>query len=160
MSFYHISELMLATLIQKYDKKPFHFKNETLKFYRLPGATFYDCINTIYQFIKPFLDNKMSIFEEYGAFNLYNILQHFATRNLRKKAFLTFCQINISVCMRGPSAKSHVKWLKSPLGLSLMRANSIIMKTRLFKYIENFHHQKLKIFRQKTLTFFIFLLIT
>ena len=23
----------------------------------------------MYQFIKPFLDNKMSIFEEYGAFN-------------------------------------------------------------------------------------------
>ena len=39
-----------------------------LKFYRLSAATFYDCINTIYQFIKPFLDNKMSIFEEYGAF--------------------------------------------------------------------------------------------
>ena len=40
-----------------------------MKFYRLSGATFYVCINTIYQFIKPFLDNKMSIFEEYGAFN-------------------------------------------------------------------------------------------
>ena len=42
-----------------------------LKFYRLPDATFYDCINTIYQFIKPFLDNnltEMSIFEEYRAF--------------------------------------------------------------------------------------------
>ena len=39
-----------------------------LKFYRLSGATFYDCINTIYQFIKPFLDNKVSVFEEYGAF--------------------------------------------------------------------------------------------
>ena len=34
----------------------------------LSGATFYDCINTIYQFIKPFLDNKMSIFEEYRVF--------------------------------------------------------------------------------------------
>ena len=45
-----------------------------MKFYRLLGATFYDCINTIntmyqFQFIKPFLDNKMSIFEGYGAFN-------------------------------------------------------------------------------------------
>ena len=39
-----------------------------MKFYRLSGPTFYDCINTIYQFIKPFLDNKMFIFEEYGAF--------------------------------------------------------------------------------------------
>ena len=30
MIFYHISELMLATLIQRYDKKSFHFKNERL----------------------------------------------------------------------------------------------------------------------------------
>ena len=60
---------MLATLIQRYDKNSFHFKKrDSLKFYKLSGATFYDCINTIYQFIKPFLDNKMSIFEEYGAF--------------------------------------------------------------------------------------------
>ena len=29
-----------------------------LKFYRLPDATVYDRINTIYQFIKPFLDKK------------------------------------------------------------------------------------------------------
>ena len=33
-----------------------------LKFYMVSDATFYDCINTLYQFIKPFLDNKMSIF--------------------------------------------------------------------------------------------------
>ena len=60
---------MLATLIQRYDKKSFHFKNKRLmKFYRLSSATFYDCIKTIYQFIKPFLENKMSKFEEYGAF--------------------------------------------------------------------------------------------
>ena len=30
-----------------------------------------DCINNIHQFIKPFLDNKMSIFEEYGAFKIH-----------------------------------------------------------------------------------------
>ena len=41
-----------------------------MKFYRLSGATFYDCITSIYQFIKPSLVNKMSIFEEYGAFKL------------------------------------------------------------------------------------------
>ena len=67
-----ISELMLATLIQRYDKKKNHFLLRTrdkLKFLRLSGATFYDCINAIYQFIKPFFDNKMSIFEEYGDFN-------------------------------------------------------------------------------------------
>ena len=29
-----------------------------MKFYRLSGAIFYDCINTIYQFIKPFFDKK------------------------------------------------------------------------------------------------------
>ena len=50
-------------------KASLHFKNERLsEIYRLSVATFYDCINTIYQFIKPFLDNKMSIFKEYGAF--------------------------------------------------------------------------------------------
>ena len=41
-----------------------------LKVYRLSVATFYGCINTIYLYIKSLLDNKMSIFEEYGAFNL------------------------------------------------------------------------------------------
>ena len=44
------------------------FSRTRLKFYRLSGVIFYDCINTIYQIIKPFLDNRMSIFEEYGAF--------------------------------------------------------------------------------------------
>ena len=43
-----------------------------MKFYRLSGATFYDCINIIQQFIQPFLDNKMSISEEYGAFKRKN----------------------------------------------------------------------------------------
>ena len=65
---------MWATLIQRYDKKSDQFLSSSrmrdkLKFYWLSGATFYDRINTIHQFIKPFFDNKMSIFEEYGAFN-------------------------------------------------------------------------------------------
>ena len=52
---------MLATLIQRYDKNQFIFKNEGLtEILQAVGAIFYDCINTIYQFIKPFLD-KMSI---------------------------------------------------------------------------------------------------
>ena len=51
------------TLIQRYDKNHFiSVKRDQLKFYRLSGATFYDRINSIYQFIKPFLDNRMSIF--------------------------------------------------------------------------------------------------
>ena len=37
-----------------------------MKFYRLSDATFYDRINNIYQFIKPFWI-KISIFEEYAA---------------------------------------------------------------------------------------------
>ena len=45
-----------------------------MKFLRLSGAIFYDRINAIYQFIKSFLDNKMSIFEEYGTFKYINIL--------------------------------------------------------------------------------------
>ena len=45
--------------------------SDKLKFYRLSDASFDDCINTIYQFIKAFLDKKMSIFEEYGAFKVH-----------------------------------------------------------------------------------------
>ena len=37
---------------------------------------------TIYQFIKPFLDNKMSIFEEYGAFKYVNLYQQSGSSNL------------------------------------------------------------------------------
>ena len=40
-----------------------------MKFYRLSDAAFYDHMNTIYQFMKFFLDEKNClIFEEYGAF--------------------------------------------------------------------------------------------
>ena len=49
MTFYRIS----ANIIQKYDKNHFIF------------ATFYEFINTIYLFIKLFLDNEMSNFGEY-----------------------------------------------------------------------------------------------
>ena len=63
---------MLATLIQRYDKKIISFQ-ERDKFHRLPGATFYDCINTIYQFIKPFLDNKMSIFRIREPLNVLKV---------------------------------------------------------------------------------------
>ena len=74
MIFYRISELILPTLIQRYDKKSFNFLSTSktrdwLKFYKLSDATFYDPINTIYQFIEPFLDKKYLFVEEYGAFN-------------------------------------------------------------------------------------------
>ena len=60
---------MLAIVIQRYDKKSFHFKKERLTEI-LQAVTFYDCINAIYLFIKPFLDNETSNFEEYGAFKM------------------------------------------------------------------------------------------
>ena len=48
---YHISELMLATLIQRYDKNfifdPLQKTRDKLKFYRQLGASFYDCMNLI-----------------------------------------------------------------------------------------------------------------
>ena len=49
---------------------------ETNKFYILSPATFYDCINTIYQFINISLI-KMSIFEEYGVLNIVYINLYF-----------------------------------------------------------------------------------
>ena len=62
--FYCISELMLEVISYF-----IQFKNEILTD-RLSDATFYNRIITIYKVIKPFLDNKMSIFEEYGAFKI------------------------------------------------------------------------------------------
>ena len=59
---------MLPTVIQRYDKKIVSFKERETNWNftgRVPHFVY-----TIYQFIKPFLDNKMSIFEEYGAFNV------------------------------------------------------------------------------------------
>ena len=54
---------MLPILVQRYNKKSFNFLSSSktrdkVKFYRLSDATFYDRINTMYKFIKPFLDKK------------------------------------------------------------------------------------------------------
>ena len=57
MIFYRISKLILPAFIQRYDKKSFHFLSSS-KNERLSDAAFYGRINTIYQFIKPFLDKK------------------------------------------------------------------------------------------------------
>ena len=63
---------MLPTLIHRYDKNHFIFdqvQNEKLKFYRLADVTFYDRINTIYQFIRTLTWIKKNVyFEDYAAF--------------------------------------------------------------------------------------------
>ena len=64
MIFYRISELMLPTLILRYDEKNhfifIQFKNaKVTDFHRLSDATCNDRFNTIYQFIKPFLDKNV-----------------------------------------------------------------------------------------------------
>ena len=64
MIFYRNSELMLPTLIQQCNKKSFRFWSSSKlgdyqKFYRLSSTMIYDCIITIYQFIKPFFDKKL-----------------------------------------------------------------------------------------------------
>ena len=60
-----ISELMLPTLIQRYDKIIsclIQFENEGL-------TEILQTVRCIYQFVKPFLNKKMSIFDGYGALN-------------------------------------------------------------------------------------------
>ena len=60
---------MLAILIQRYDKKILSFQERgTNRNFTGVRCHIY-CTNTIYQFIQPFLDNKMSVFAEYGAIN-------------------------------------------------------------------------------------------
>ena len=75
MIFYRFSD------IQIYDKNSFHFKNERLtEILQAVSATFYDCINTTYQFFKPFSDNKTSDFEEYGVLRVNSSFQGIQTR--------------------------------------------------------------------------------
>ena len=54
------NEFFIASL-NLYFFYPVQKTRDELQFYRLPDATFYDCINTIYQFIKAFFE-KLSIF--------------------------------------------------------------------------------------------------
>ena len=75
MIYFRISELMLPTLIQRFDKNHFsfdlliEFKNKRLtEILQGVRCHIYDRINTIYQCIQHFFDKKMSICEEYGAF--------------------------------------------------------------------------------------------
>ena len=64
MLFYHISELMLPTLIKRYKKNHFIFDSKTRAIENFIGCHMPHFM-TIYQFIKPFLDKKkMSIFQE------------------------------------------------------------------------------------------------
>ena len=71
--YFYISELMLATLIQRHNKKSFRFelssKMRLTEILQAVRRHVNDCINTMYNFVKAFLDNEMSIFEEFGAFN-------------------------------------------------------------------------------------------
>ena len=65
MIFYRISELMLPTLIQRYDKKIISFliqlTNWNFTGCQMPDFIS-DCINIIYQFIKPVLAKNKYLF--------------------------------------------------------------------------------------------------
>ena len=65
--FYCISDLMLVTLIQNTIKNHFIFDPVQKTNWSFIGCQVLHWMNVLI-FFKPFLDNKMSIFEEYGAF--------------------------------------------------------------------------------------------
>ena len=79
---------MLATKFTDAIKTSFHFKNERLT-EKLQAVRCHILCLFLYhlQFIKTFLDNKMSIFEEYGAFSLLHKSVFFMLNN---KIFLIF----------------------------------------------------------------------
>ena len=70
---------------ERYDKTSFHFFS--------PLATFYDRINTIYQFSKPFLDKTHVYFEEYGVLsNIFKLSSPLDSKQLQFKCNLKlFC---------------------------------------------------------------------
>ena len=65
---------MVATIILRYDKKKnnISFQNQEANWNSTDCGVPHFMIVLPYQFIKSFLDNKMSVFEEYGAFKLIN----------------------------------------------------------------------------------------
>ena len=67
MIFYCISELMLAALIQRYSKI-ISFQEREMNWNFTGCQVPHFMIVLIPYIIKPFLDNKMSILEDYGAF--------------------------------------------------------------------------------------------
>ena len=66
MIFYRVSELMLATLTQRYDKKSFHFKNERRT--EILQAVRCHMIALIQYINLSNLSWIIKSFEEYGAF--------------------------------------------------------------------------------------------
>ena len=68
---------MLAISILRYDKKSYYFKRERLtEILQAVRCHIYDCINNIYQFFTPFLDNKMPVFEECRAFKKNTVYKY------------------------------------------------------------------------------------
>ena len=71
--FYRISELKLATLIQRYDKKviscfdPIQVRETNWNFTGCQVPHYMVVVKPYINLLKPFLDNEMSVFEEYGA---------------------------------------------------------------------------------------------
>ena len=79
MIYYRISQLMLATLIQIYDKN--HFISRTRELLQVvSGAKFYDCINTFINLLNLSWIIKYLFFEECGAFKPFLFVRNL-TRN-------------------------------------------------------------------------------
>ena len=105
---------------------------DKLKFYRLSDATFCDRIDTIYQFIKPFLDNKMSVIEEYWAFKTWPFKHIFVSKEPRLSAncrlFLMFtCHYTIlSLFLCAPVMCSYFfPWIYLLLTIKTLNQNCI-----------------------------------
>ena len=71
MIFHCTSELILATLIQRYEFDPVPKKRDQLKFTGCQVLHFIIVLIQYINFLNLFL-YKMSIFEEYGAFKMYS----------------------------------------------------------------------------------------
>ena len=81
MVLYRIAELMLPTIIQRHDKNhsifdPVQDQETNWNFTGLSDATFYDRINTLYQFIKLFLDIKCLFLRSMESLNKGIYINH------------------------------------------------------------------------------------
>ena len=73
-----------------------------MKFYRLSDATFYDRINTIYQFIKPFLDKNVHFLRNMEPLNCHAVYIKMPS------PFLIFSQSDYLILV--VDTNSHTHW--------------------------------------------------
>ena len=124
--FYRISELMLATLIQRYDTKSFHFKNERLnEIYRL-SISFINFLNLSWITTCLFLRNMETLcMINYIIVRIKSLIQYM------------FCELLCSLL----TSRKHAYIILTPLNPTLYSKTEVYRGNTLFFLISAQKHR-------------------